>query len=116
MRHIRDPRQQALFDPFKAVFSEQGWKSAEKGWYGVFRHVILESLEKPVGRLARHFHPNNGTPSKELYSMAGLLLIKEFMCWTAEEAADMYMFHVGVQYALNLEPSGQEMCMRTIQR
>ena len=66
MRRIRDPRQERLFEPFKAVFSDQGWKRAEKEWYGVFRHVILESLEKPVGRMANHFCPNNGTPTKEL--------------------------------------------------
>ena len=28
----------------------------------------------------------------------------------------MYMFHAAVQCALNLEPSGQEMCPRTVQR
>ena len=34
----------------------------------------------------------------------------------AEQAADAYMFHAAVQCALNIEPSGQEMCPRTVQR
>lgn len=116
MRHIKDPRQTELFDPFSRVFSEVGRKTIRKGWYGVFRHVILQALEKPVGVLARHYCDDNGAPTKELYSMAGLLLIKEFMDWTNEEAADAYMFHNGVQYALNLTPCGQSMCECTLER
>jgi len=116
MRHIEDPRQHRLFDPFANVFSDLARRRVETQWYGVFRHVILDALDRPVVALATHFCPDNGTPTKELYSMAGLLLIKEFMGWTAEQAADAYMFHAAVQYALNLEPSGQEMCRRTIQR
>ena len=116
MRHIIDPRQTQLLDPFKPVFSPAAWKAIQEGWYGVFRHVILSALERPVGVLAQHFCPDNGTPTKELYSMAGLLLIKDFMHWTHEGAADAYMFHAAVQYALNLTPCGQSLCARTIQR
>ena len=39
---------------------------------------------------------------KELYSLAGLLLIKEFMDWTTTRAAEGRMFEASVQYALNL--------------
>ncbi len=116
MRRINDPRQAQLFDPFKPVFSETAWHAVEKGWYGVFRHVILESLKKPVEALAQGFCPDNGAPTKELYSMAGLLLIKDFMDWSGEMAAEMYMFHAGVHYALNLAPTMQSMSERTVQR
>ena len=57
-----------------------------------------------------------GAPTKELYSMCGLLLIMEFKNWTQAEAAEAYMFNVDVQYALNLEPAHQSMSVRTIQR
>jgi len=53
---------------------------------------------------------------KELYSMAGLLLIKEFKDWTTTEAAEAYMFNADVQYALNLEPAQQSMSERSIER
>ena len=55
-----------------------------------------------------------GRPSKELYSVAGLLLIKEFMDWTNERAAYCYTFDVSNQDALNLQPQQQSMCDRTV--
>ena len=57
-----------------------------------------------------------GRPTKELYSMAGLLFIMEFRDWTHEEAADAYMFNVDLQYALNLKPENQSLCRRTLER
>jgi hypothetical protein len=114
MRHIDDPRQNRLIDPFANVFSELAYERIRIGWQGVFRHAILELL--PADKLAEHFHPIMGRPTKELYSMAGLLLIKEFKDWTGTEAADAYMLDAGVQYALNLEPGLQSLCERTIER
>ena len=57
-----------------------------------------------------------GRPTKELYSMAGLLFIMEFRDWTQEEAADAYMFNADLQYALNLKPENQSLCRRTLER
>jgi len=114
MRHIVNPRQTSLCDPFKGILSGVAYRRIERGWQGVFRRVILELM--PVDALAGEFSPTMGTPSKELYSMAGLLLVKEFMDWTTTRAADAYMFDASVQYALNLEPCGQSMCERTIER
>ena len=114
MRHIVNPRQTSLFDPFKGILSGVAYRRIERGWQGVFRRVILELM--PVDALAGEFSPTMGTPTKELYSMAGLLLIKEFMDWTTTRAADAYMFDASAQYALNLEPCGQSMCERTIER
>jgi hypothetical protein len=70
----------------------------------------------PVGKLAEHFDPAIGRPTKELYSMAGLLFVMEFRDWTHDEAADAYMYNVDVQYALNLLPENQSLCRRTIER
>lgn len=64
----------------------------------------------PAGKLAEHFDPEMGRPTKELYSMAGLLFIMEFRNWTHEEAADAYMFNIDAQYALNLQPERQSLC------
>ena len=114
MRHIVNPRQTSLFDPFRDILSPVAYRRIERGWQGVFRHVILELM--PVDALAGAFHPTMGTPTKELYSMAGLLLIKEFMDWTTTRTTEAYMFDASVQYALNLEPCGQSMSERTIER
>ena len=114
MIHITDPRQEALFDPFEHLLSRQAYEAIQKGWQGVFRHVILELL--PVETVAEKFHPTMGRPTKELYSMAGLVLIMEFEDWTKEEAAQAYMYHADLWYALNMGPGLHDMSTRTIER
>ena len=74
----------------------------------------------PVAKLAEHFSPDNGAPTKELYSMAGLANfsmtgLADFFAWDALTAADNYMLNNGVQFALNIEP-GAELCSRTVER
>ena len=114
MVNIVNPRQNELFDMFKEFLSPLAYKTLISGWQGVFRHVILEVL--PAYEIASHFNPTFGRPTKELYSIAGLLLIKEFMDWTEEEAANAYMFNVDIQYALNLGRDNISMSVRTLQR
>jgi len=114
MHKIVNPQQTRLFDPFDSVLTEKTRKRLLDGWSGVFRHVILELM--PVDTIAGHFNPKMGRPTKELYSMAGLLLIMEFMNWTKEEALDAYRFHLDIQYALNLEPVAHDISMRTLER
>ena len=88
MRWIRDPQQQWMFDPFDGVLSEMARRRILAGWQGVFRSVVLKLL--PVGELARHFSAETGCPTKEPYSMAGLVFLADFLDWNALEAADAY--------------------------
>jgi hypothetical protein len=113
MRNIADPRQERLFDPFQGLFSPIALRILETGWQGLFRHVILELL--PVAKLSEHFHSTLGAPTKELYSMAGLVFLADFHGWTAQQAAEAYMFHTDVQFALNLEP-GAQVSSRSVER
>jgi len=114
MRHIVNPRQTSLFDPYKRVFSTLAYRHIIKGWQGVFRNVILEIM--PVDTIAGEFSEREGRPTKELYSMAGLVFIMQFNDWTIDQAAEEYMINLGVQYALNLEPGGQSLSSRTLDR
>jgi len=113
MIYVVDPRQNRLFDPFEGVIPPAGRRIISSGWQGVFRHVLLELM--PVGELAEHFSRELGAPTKELYSMAGLVFLADFFDWTAQEAAEAYIFRSDVQYALNLEP-GVEVSSRTVER
>jgi Transposase DDE domain len=113
MIHTVDPRQNRLFDPFQGIIPPAGQRIIADGWQGVFRHVLLEVM--PVGELAQHFSRELGAPTKELYSMAGLVFLADFFGWTAQEAAEAYIFRIDVQYALNLEP-GATVCSRTVER
>ena len=108
-----DPRQNRLFDPFDGVISPVGRRIIADGWQGVFRHVLLEVM--PVAALGRHFSDSLGAPTKELYSMAGLVFLADFFGWTPQEAVEAYIFRSDVQYALNLEP-GVEVSTRSVER
>ncbi len=113
MIHSVDPRQNRLFDPFQGIIPPAGRTILGNGWQGVFRHAILEVM--PVGQLAQHFSDSLGAPTKELYSMAGLVFLADFFDWNAQEAIEAYIFRSDVQYALNLEP-GATLCTRTLER
>jgi hypothetical protein len=113
MIHAVDPRQNRLFDPFDGVISPVGRRIIAKGWQGILRHVLLEVM--PVAKLGQHFSDSLGAPTKELYSMAGLVFLADFFGWTAHDAVEAYIFRSDVQYALNLEP-GAEVSSRTVER
>ena len=113
MIHSVDPRQNRLFDPFDGVIPPAGRKIIGNGWQGLFRHVLLEVM--PVGELGPHFSDSLGAPTKELYSMAGLVFLADFFGWNTQEAIEAYIFRSDVQYALNLEP-GAEVSARTVER
>jgi hypothetical protein len=114
MQRIVNPRQRRLFDPYQPALTAANQQWLEENWPGVFRHVILELM--PVETLRQHFHPDRGRPTRELYSMAGLILLRECMNWTKEQAVQAYCFHTEVHYALNLEPHGQDLSRRTLER
>jgi len=114
MHKIVNPQQTRLFDPFDSVLTEKTRKRLLDGWPGVFRHVILELM--PVDAVSGHFDPTMGRPTKELYSMAGLILLMEFMDWIKEQALDAYSFNMNVHYALNLEPVTHDISKRTLER
>jgi len=114
MHKIVNPQQTRLFDPFDRVLTEKTRQRLLDGWPGVFRHIILELM--PVDVVSGHFNPTMGRPTKELYSMAGLLLLMEFMDWTKDETLDAYRFNMNVHYALNLEPVTHDISLRTLER
>jgi Transposase DDE domain len=114
MRNIADLRQTPLFDPFQGLIPPLGLKQIRNGWQGVFRSTILQLL--PAQELGEHFHPSNGRPTKELFSIAGLMFLQESNDWTDAQSVDAYLFRTDVQYALNLEPGIDEMCLRTFER
>ena len=114
MRNLVNPQQIQLFDPFDSVLTEKTRTRLLNGCHGAFRHIILELM--PVDAVGEHFDATLGRPTKELYSMAGLLLIKEFKDWTKDEAIYAYCFDMAIHYALNLEPVAHDLGERTLDR
>jgi len=114
MKTVRNPRQTKLFDPYDRVLTRKARELLLAGWQGIFRYVLLELM--PVDSMGERFSETMGRPSKELYSMAGLLVIKEFMDWTDEEALTAYRFHTDIHFALNMEPLAHDLSPRTLER
>jgi hypothetical protein len=82
-------RQPRLFNAFEVVLTEGTRRRMEDHWPSVFRHVILKLM--PVDTLRQHFHPRLGRPTKELYYMAGSILLMEFRNWTMKQAVNAYL-------------------------
>ena len=114
MRKIVTPQQTNLFDSYDPVLNERARQRLLDDWPGIFRHVVLELM--PVTELGSHLHASLGRPSKELYSMAGLILMMEMKNWTKQEAVTEYCFNMAVHYALNLEPVAQDLSVRSLER
>jgi hypothetical protein len=114
MRHIQDPNQVELFSPFAGAFSAIQERYLASRWPGVFRHVVLSCL--PAEEVGTHFHPSYGIPTKELYSMVGLVMLAETFSWTADEAVEHYLFDIRTRYALNRSGTEDTMSVASFER
>ena len=110
----RDPRETVLISRFDSLLCSSAINILKNGWEGVFRAVILDLL--PIQKVEEKFSPYTGRPTKELYSVTGLLLIMEFFGWSMDEAVKQYMTNLSVQYALNVEEDCVKLSRRTLFR
>lgn len=114
MRYAVDPRQMTLFDPASAMFSPMTLKYLSSDWPGVFRHQMLHLM--PADALGKHFSQILGCPTKELYGMAGAILIKEFFDLTIPQTVERYLTDAAWQYALNVNPMAASLSHATVER
>lgn len=114
MIHAVNPQQTVLFDFDRGSMSKIAFERLGSSMYAVIRHVILELM--PVDKISIHFDPTLGRPTKELYSMMCLILLKEFKNWTTDETVDAYLFDKRVHYALNMGSGIIEFSSRTLER
>ncbi len=114
MRHAVDPRQKPLFDPAASMFSPMAIQYMREDWPGLFRTQILHLM--PVAKIAEHFHPTLGCPTKELYSMAGVIFLKEFFNLTIEETVHRYLTSGEWHFALNIVPTTASLSHATVER
>jgi hypothetical protein len=120
MKTIKRPDNQyqpQLFDDeeynwWATKLSPNALSALENGWEGVFRRSILKLM--PAEQLGTHFSEKIGRPTKELYAMAGLMLIAEFRDLTGEQTAAAYTFDASVQFALNLPRDHQYLSPRSV--
>ena len=114
MRYSVDPQQNLLFDPAEGMFSPMAIRYMNTDWPGLFRSQLLHAM--PVKELGERFDPIMGTPTKELYSMAGFIFLKEYFDLNIEEAVYHYVVDPCWQFALNVNPIKASMSHATVER
>ncbi len=113
IRH-NDHKQQQLFDPWGHL-SPKRRQMLEHSWPGVFQKFILPEL--PVSELSPFFNSGFGRPTKDLYMVLGVLVLKEMLDLTDYEAIDQLAFNIQWHYALNIteeSDSAKYMCPKTL--
>lgn len=114
MRHFVNPQQNLLFDPAEGLFSPMALRYMKADWPGLFRSQLLKIM--PVKELAERFDPVMGCPTKELYSMAGMIFLKEYFNLTIEQAVYHYVIDPCWQYALNVNPVKASLSHASVER
>ena len=102
MFYAKDHKQGHIFDPW-GYLGPKRRKLLDKSWAGLFQQQILPKL--PVEALRKHYHDWNGRPTKELYSMVGLMILQQMHDLTDDQAVEQFCFNVQWHYALNITSS-----------
>ncbi len=89
MFHVKNHKQLNIFDPW-GYLGPKRRKEIDASWAGIFRHNILPGL--PVESLQKHYHTWNGRPTKELFSMIGLMILQQMHDLTDEQAVEQFCF------------------------
>lgn len=114
MIYLQNPRQNLFFDRIEEILHPNAKARLDADWPGVFRRCILQML--PVAEVGAVFSEDLGRPTKEHYSICGLILLKDYFGWSNEETVDKYLYDLKVQYALKLQPDNLKLGIRTLER
>ncbi len=99
MFHVKNHKQLNIFDPWGHLGPKRR-KLLDNSWSGLFQQKILPKL--PVETLRSHYHDWNGRPTKELYSMMGLMVLQQMHDLTDDQAVEQFCFNIQWHYALNI--------------
>jgi len=111
---IKDHKQTELFDPWHFL-SPKRRQLLDKTWPGLFKDIILPEL--PVSKIFPFFKDGVGRPTKELYTVLGVLVLQQTFDLTDEETCSQLTFNIQWHYALNIteeSDSAKYMCPKTL--
>jgi len=114
MIRYNDHKQQQLFDPWGNM-SPKRRQMLGRSWPGLFKEHILPEL--PVSELSPFFNTGFGRPTKDLYTVVGVLILQQTHDLTDQEAVDQLSFNIQWHYALNIaeeSDSAKYMCPKTL--
>ena len=95
----KDHKTLYMFDPF-AHFGPKRKKLLEQSWAKVFRDDILPAL--PVHILSNHYNEYMGRPTKELFTMLGLMILQQMDDLTDEQTVYQCAFNELWHYVLDI--------------
>lgn len=99
MIYIKDHKTSDMFDPFPFLGPKRKQR-IETSWAKIFREHILSTL--PVEKVYSKYDPVFGAPTKELYSMLGLMVLQQMHDLTDEEAVDQFAYNIQWHFALGI--------------
>ena len=114
MQRIRDRATQYLFDEWEFL-GEKRKKMLAKGWPGIVRGELLERL--PIERVRLCFDAKQGRPTKELYTMVGVVVLQQMLDLTDREVVAALAFDARWHYALDIRwesDADKYVCERTV--
>ena len=94
-----------MFDPLDHLGPKRR-KLLEQSWAFLFRREILSNL--PVVQILPYYASDNGAPTKELYSMLGLMLLQQSFDLTDKEAVKQFAFNFEWHYALGINDDSDQ--------
>jgi hypothetical protein len=93
---IKNHKQGNLFDPWSFLGPKRR-QLLDQSWAGLFQKEIL--CELPVDRIAPFFTDGFGRPTKELYTVLGVLVLQQTRDLTDDETVDELAFNTQWHYA-----------------
>ena len=105
MIHTKDHRTGYLFDPWGHLGPKRR-KLMERSWAGLFREHIL--CELPIHKLAPFFHADFGRPTKELYTVLGVLIFQQMKDLSDEETVYQLAFNEQWHFALDITSTSDD--------
>ena len=113
--HRIDPlRQDLLIDSFDFLGPKRK-EQLETGWPARFRRTILEAIL--VAEIKPGFHERMGRPTKELWTLLGVLILQQMFDLTDDETDRQLAFNLEWHFALGLfreDDATKHLCERTM--
>ena len=114
MINVKDHHTQRLFDPWEHLGPKRR-RLLDNSWAGLFREHLFEKI--PVTKIAVHFDAHNGRPTKELYTVIGVLALQQVHDLSDEAALEAVAFNTQWHFALDItgeSDSEKYLCEKTL--
>lgn len=116
MIKVKDHQTAWIFDPWSHLGPKR-LNLLEKSWPFVFRKYIFEKL--PIDMIAKHFNVSIGSPTKELYTVVGALILQQLHDLSDSDVTLAVAFNIDWHYALDITDNSDEstyLSERTVRR